>query len=208
MLNLDVKDSLPKDPSEFPESTDIYFGEVPFFKFSGYKDKDFRKAWCLFGIFSTEILNKKATNPRDMILKDTCRPDLITDKLIDHLKITKTFILALKWANRQSIDFTIVICFLSAVDTPAELAALDVEFVDYINGVEFKGFNVLRLRIGDDRVVLDFMLCLDWGLDWDLVEKHFAVMVTDWLDRDVVLVSDKLVVQALFVGFERVTHDL
>ncbi len=33
-------------------------------------------------------------------------------------------------------------------------------------------------------------------------------MVTDRLDRDVVLVSDKLVVQALFVGFERVTHDL
>jgi hypothetical protein len=43
MLNLDVKDSLSKDPSEFPESTDINFGEVPFFKFSRYKDKDFRK---------------------------------------------------------------------------------------------------------------------------------------------------------------------
>ena len=96
-----------------------------------------------------------------MIFKDTCRPDLITDKLIDHLKITKTFILALKRANRQSIDFTIVICFLSAVDTPAELAALDVEFVDFINRVEFKGFNVLRFRIGDDRIVLNLMFCRD-----------------------------------------------
>ncbi len=44
MLNLDVEDSLAEDPSEFSESADVNFGEIPFFEFSGYKDKDLRKA--------------------------------------------------------------------------------------------------------------------------------------------------------------------
>ena len=59
MLDLDVENSLPKHPSEFPQSVDIDFGEVPLFEFSGDENKDFREARSFFSIFSTEVLNKE-----------------------------------------------------------------------------------------------------------------------------------------------------
>jgi hypothetical protein len=129
-----------------------------------------------------------------MVFKDVGGPDLITDKFIDHLEITKTFVLALKRTNRQAIGFTIVVCFLSAVDTPTELAALDVEFVNLIDWIKFKGLDLLWFWIGDDGVVVDLVFGLDRGLNGDLVEKHFAVVMADRLDRNVVFVSDQLVV--------------
>lgn len=56
-----------------------------------------------------------------MILKNLCRPQLITDQLIHHLKIIQTLILTLKRTNRHPVDFTIVVRLLPTVDTPPKL---------------------------------------------------------------------------------------
>jgi len=64
-----------------------------------------------------------------MILKYFSGSDLITDKSIDHLKIIKTFIFTLKGADRDSIDFTIIIGLFSTADTPSKLATFLTIFV-------------------------------------------------------------------------------
>ncbi len=170
MLDLDVVNCLSKYPSKLSQGADVDFWEVPFLELSWYKNKYFRKAWGFFGVFATEVLDKEAADSWDMILEDVCGSDFITDQFINHLKIIETLIFAFKGTHWQPIDFAVVIGSLPTVDTPSKLATLNVALVDLIYRIKLKFSYFFGFRIGNDWVVSDLVLRLNWGFNCNLVK--------------------------------------
>ncbi len=142
-----------------------------------------------------------------MILKGHSWFNLIINQFIYHLKLIKTFIFTIERTNRNSINLTIIIGWFSTINTPAKLATKLINLIFFLIFQIFKPFNISYI-IWNNLIISNLIFFFNIWFDCNLITDYSAIIIADRFYRDIVLVSDKFIIETLFIWLKTVTDYL